>query len=87
MQLDPARSADTAAWLGKARDLGELGLQCVRLDTALEPLLRQSAPLTEYAWRYRYPGDPVPPQTAEAGGALALAQQVVDQIASRLPAE
>ena len=33
--------------------------------TELEPVLRSSAPLTEYAWKFRYPGDPDEP--AERG--------------------
>jgi HEPN domain-containing protein len=134
MPPDPQRSADTAAWLAKARedmraarvglaadpplladalfhaqqviekalkafltwydqpfrrshDLGELGLLCAHLDATLEPLLREAAPLTEYAWRYRYPGDPSDPDAREAGAALALAEQVLDAVASRLRPE
>lgn len=68
----------------RSHDLGELGLQCAHLDSSLEPLLRESAPLTEYAWRYRYPGDPSDPDPREAGAALALAEQVLDAVASRL---
>src|SRR3990167_8195952 len=40
----------------KTHDLVELGGQCVAIDASLEPLLQPAAPLTEYAWRYRYPG-------------------------------
>ena len=42
----------------KTHDLVELGGQCVARDTTLESVLRAAAPLTEYAWRYRYPGEP-----------------------------
>ena len=45
----------------KAHNLIELGQQAAELDHNLEPLLRQAAPLTEYAWKFRYPGDPERP--------------------------
>ena len=44
-------------------------------------------PLTEYAWKYRYPGEPAEPDEAEARQALALAREVYDAILARLPAE
>lgn len=82
------------AWLAwhdvpfrKTHDLGDLGTHCVTLDASLEPLLRQAATLTEYAWQYRYPGDVPEPTDAEATEGLALAKQVVDAIIARLPAE
>jgi len=40
----------------KTHDLGELGRQCVAINPTLEPDLRAAAGLTEYAWRFRYPG-------------------------------
>ncbi|HVC32066.1 MAG TPA: HEPN domain-containing protein [Chloroflexota bacterium] len=42
----------------KTHDLVEIGQQCVANDATLESLVRRAAVLTEYAWRYRYPGDP-----------------------------
>lgn len=50
----------------KTHDLVELGHACTELDGALEGLLRRVAPLTEYAWRFRYPGDPEEPAADEA---------------------
>jgi len=44
-------------------------------------------PLTKYAWKYRYPGDPVEPLPEEAEEALAIARQVFDAVLSRLPGE
>ena len=40
----------------KTHNLEELGRQCVALDTTLGPVADQAAPLTEYAWKFRYPG-------------------------------
>jgi HEPN domain-containing protein len=48
----------------KTHDLVEVGGQCVTIDSTLEPLLRRAAPLTEYAWKFRYPSD-VPNQHKE----------------------
>lgn len=71
----------------KTHDLVELGGQCVGIEPALEPILRRAAPLTEYAWRYRYPGEPFAPSDAEVHGALAIARDVVATLLQRLPAE
>ena len=71
----------------KTHDLVEIGGQCVALDPTLEPLLRRAAPLTEYAWKYRYPGEVPEPTQAEAEDALALTQEVIDAVLVRLPAE
>lgn len=70
----------------KSHDLGELGAQCVGLDAGLEPLLRRAAPLTEYAWKYRYPGDAIEPEPHVAVEALLLAEAVVAAITAGLPA-
>lgn len=69
----------------KTHDLVELGNQAVQLGADLEPLLRSAAPLTEYAWRFRYPGEPEEPSVAEAEAAVALARTVLEAVAGRLP--
>jgi HEPN domain-containing protein len=71
----------------KSHDLGELGARCVELEAGLEPLLRQAAPLTEYAWKYRYPGDALEPEPPVAVEALRLAESVVGAITAALPQE
>jgi HEPN domain-containing protein len=68
----------------KTHDLGELGMQCVALDHTLEPLLMRAAPLTEYAWKYRYPGDADVPSREVAQDATALAREVVSEVSSRV---
>jgi len=82
------------AWLAwhdrpfrKTHDLGELGAQASALDLSLEPLLRQAAPLTEYAWQFRYPGDVAEPTEEETAAALALGERVVRAILERVPTE
>jgi HEPN domain-containing protein len=69
----------------KTHDLVELGQACVDVDASLEPLLRGAAPLTEYAWRFRYPGELEEPSPEEASAAFALAREVHEAILSRMP--
>mgnify|MGYP001596119713 CR=1 FL=1 len=71
----------------KTHSIEELGEQCLRLDATLRPLIDRAAPLTEYAWKYRYPGEPDEPTPDEAKDALAVARNVYDAIRSRLPEE
>lgn len=74
MQPDVARAAEARGWLARA-------------DVSLEPLLQRAAPLTEYAWKFRYPGEPEQPTEEEARAALSVAHEVYQAIRSCLPAE
>jgi hypothetical protein len=47
----------------------------------------EASTLTDYVWKYRYPGQQTDPPRAEAESALALARKVYDAIIARLPAE
>lgn len=132
MPLDPARVADTRAWLGRAatdlraaaldlaadppvlddlvfhcqqavekamkgflswhdepfgktHNLEQLGEACLRLDSTLRPLVDRAVPLTEYAWKFRYPGEHEGPTREEAERALAIAREAVEAIRARLP--
>jgi HEPN domain-containing protein len=69
----------------KTHNIEELGQQCVALDSTLEAVADQAAPLTEYAWKFRYPGETGEPDREEAEGALAAARNVRDAILKRLP--
>lgn len=64
----------------KTHDIGELGLACLEHEPSLEALLRASAPLTEYAWRFRYPGEVFEPDRQEVENALELAGRVVAEV-------
>jgi hypothetical protein len=64
-----------------------LGREGAQLDPSLESLLREAAVLTEYAWKYRYPGLPEEPALAEASEALRIAEAVTEAVLSRLPRE
>jgi|SRR5579883_2056841 HEPN domain-containing protein len=71
----------------KTHNLEELGQQCVSLDAMLAPVADQAAPLTEYAWKFRYPGETADPDRADAEAALAAARNVHNAIINRMPAE
>jgi HEPN domain-containing protein len=63
-------------------DIGELAQACLEHEPSLEVLLRESAPLTEYAWRFRYPGEVIEPERREVDDAHRLARQVVHEVAT-----
>lgn len=67
----------------KTHSLEELGEQCLTVDEALRPLIDRAVPLTEYAWRYRYPGEAEAPSLSEARDALAIARDVFEAIGRR----
>lgn len=71
----------------KTHNLVELGQQCARIAPDLEPALRRAAGLTEYAWKFRYPGEPSVPSSEETGEALEIATRVYKAILGRLPPE
>ena len=73
--------------LRKTHNLVELGEQCAGIEGSLEPLLRQAAVLTEYAWKFRYPGYAEEPELAEADEAVALARAVCQAVLDCLPDE
>ena len=69
----------------KTHNLIELGEACCQVDQTLEPLLRRAAPLTEYAWKFRYPGDPAEASAEEAASAQKMAREVFEAVQKRLP--
>lgn len=70
----------------KTHSLEELGQACLGLDPTLAPLVDRAAPLTEYAWAYRYPGCPEPPSLEEVRTALDTARTLCLAVIERLPA-
>jgi HEPN domain-containing protein len=71
----------------KTHNLIELGEPCAKVDGTLEPILRKAAVLTEYAWKFRYPGDTEEIEMKEVDEAMGLARQVFDEVKKRLPKE
>jgi HEPN domain-containing protein len=71
----------------KTHSLDELGMQVLIFDPALRPLVVRAGRLSEYAWKFRYPGEVEMIAGEEAEAALALAREVFSAILARLPKE
>jgi HEPN domain-containing protein len=69
----------------KTHNLEELGQQCVALDATLRAVADQAAPLTEYAWKFRYPGETDEPDHTGAEKALAAAGSIYEAVTARVP--
>jgi HEPN domain-containing protein len=69
----------------KTHNLEELGQQCITVVPELKAIVDRAVPLTDYAWKFRYPGEPDEPEHDEAEAALAIARDLVDVILGRLP--
>jgi len=71
----------------KTHNLRELGEACARVDGSLASLAEWAEDLTQFAWIFRYPGEPEEPSGEEAEAALAMARKVYEAVLSRLPTE
>ena len=71
----------------KTHDLEEVGEACIAIDATLRETIDRAIPLTEYAWKFRYPGEPEEPTREETDDALAAARDVYAAIAALLPDE
>jgi HEPN domain-containing protein len=71
----------------KTHELRHLGEQCIEEDPSLAGPLEKAFTLTDYAWKFRYPGAHEEPALGEAREAVALAQEVVRVVLARLPIE
>ena len=71
----------------KTHNIEELSRACVALDATLQTITNRAVPLTEYAWKFRYPSEVEGPTQQEAERAVATARQVYEAVVSRLPQE
>ena len=69
----------------RTHSLEETGEQCLAIDPSLGEVIDPAVPLTEYAWSFRYPGEPVDPTRPETEEALSLARDLFAAILERLP--
>lgn len=61
----------------RTHDLGVLAAACLEHEPSLEPILARSVGLSDFAWRFRYPGDDVDPPRPEVDEAVEVARAVV----------
>jgi HEPN domain-containing protein len=71
----------------KTHSLEEIGQQCLTIDITLKEWVTKAVPLTEYAWKFRYPGELEEPTPKEAEDALQIAQDFSNAIIARLPTD
>jgi HEPN domain-containing protein len=71
----------------KTHSLEEIGELCLAIDPSLKPIIDPIVPLTQYAWEFRYPGDPQEPSAEEAKEALSAAGKAYFALLSRMPEE
>ena len=69
----------------RTHDIGELAVACLAYRPEREDLLRSAAPFTEYAWRFRYPGEIFELPIEEVRHALTIAADVVAVVSSAGP--
>lgn len=69
----------------KTHSLEELGEQCLEIDDSLRTSIDQAVPLTEYASKFRYPGEPEDPSVEEADEAIASARRLFEAVSNVLP--
>ena len=69
----------------KTHNLTELGGAVARLEPGMTDMMRAASLMTEFAWRFRYPGDPASISHADAVRAIELAGDVLATITAALP--
>jgi len=70
----------------KTHNLTELGGAVARLEPSLAELMRSASLMTEFAWRFRYPGELATVSQEDALRALDTAESVLVAVVSVLPA-
>ncbi len=71
----------------KTHNLEELGRECVALDDTLATIVNEAAPLSEYAWKFRYPGEDEEADPEESRQALETARRLYEAVSLRLSAK
>ena len=71
----------------KVHTLSVLIDQCEKLDQSFQQIRASADILTPYATAFRYPGDLLEPEPADADEALLLAREVIDFVTAKMPAD
>ena len=69
----------------KTHNLTELGGAVARLEPSLADLMRSASLMTEFAWRFRYPGELATVSQDDAVRALDTAESVFVAVVGALP--
>jgi len=71
----------------KTHDLDELKQSCLPLAAGAAAQLAGIERLSQYAWRFRYPGAPYSPEREEAEEAQRAAGKLLDAVAAELESQ
>jgi HEPN domain-containing protein len=69
----------------KTHSIEKIGALALAIDPTLRGAIDRASPLTEYAWKFRYPGTPGEPSEAELAEALAAARELLLEVVRRVP--
>lgn len=71
----------------KTHIIKELGRLCVSLDATLNDNVARASSLTDYEWKFRYPGGGPLPSPETTKNAIEIAREFFDAVLARLPGE
>lgn len=71
----------------KTHNLTELGAAASKIAPDLVEVLREASLLTEFAWRFRYPGGGTGIADSDASRALGVAERTLNAVLEALPPE
>jgi len=69
----------------KTHSIEVLGQACAAIAPDLTAVIDPAVPLTEYAWKYRYPGEMTEPTREEAESTVQVARALVEAVEGLLP--
>jgi len=72
---------------GRLIAIEEIGEAVLTIDDSLRSFIDRAVPLTEYAWKFRYPGQQDEPTAEEADEAIEVAREVLSAVRTRVPSE
>jgi uncharacterized protein len=71
----------------KTHDIEDLGEACMAIDATLSDRIARASSLTDYAWKFRYPGGGPLPSLEDTKETIEIARQLFQAVLARLPAE